>query len=651
MVYHVDVFSRFMDMSAMEKWWQKSIGPKVQTLMQTFRVNEAMRAFREAAQPGLYYSIPRPQIGGGPSSSSSGGPPSAAGTGLAGLDSEPLAKVMQPAEADARSLLGLPRIAGTADLDDGFEDDAGTASTTLPKPRVPHHDLVFFQLVSAHPDTLGRKDRIDRRTDEKGLTARDIAVSEHLALQYDSQNMTAEVSMVPVSHPVGARMDQVLILHDAVLTEVQVWQLMGAPCMQWTGKPGPDELEPSLAARCLEAFAQSGARHGTIGYVSPTTLSAEMLDAMRCLVKLGLADEVHGGFQLSSTGTSSVLFYHKVGNPTRLMDLNTEKPYLQRSSFALLHALETAGWDVIEHRKEDPLPPSCTFNDMTVTGRQAVVVAAARATLCRAYLACLASVSDQGETGRQFRKDLLALGISAINHLEPDSYYKALMDPTKTTAAALPMDDEVGVNSTPRQQGLKRQARFKLAQSQKWGCVSILGKKTRGNPALQCCCPVPDHNAGKQACNFTLAFQPSERSLVLHRFKAWIVKGLQCPTRFAHQKLKQIIKEAPLEDLPSLVDLEAQRPDETLGDSTGKATAGRKRKRCGDDSAAASSKEGRGGRAGRGGRGRRGSGARGSAATAGVAASSTSGTTGATASSSNSSSRSSMSDSHSSSSD
>ena len=582
---------------------RNKVGSKVQTAAQTFRTNEALRAFREAVQRGVCYSIPRQLPGDGPSDT----------------NIEPVAQAMKPSEADARELLRLVDVAEIAGLeDDGFEDDLGTSSTTRPPLQVPAGadaqqrpgaECFFFQLVSAHPSAVGRKDRVDQRSDAKALTARDIAVSEHMALQYDAENMTAEVNMAPVSHAVGSRLEQVLFLRDAALTEVKVWEALGAPCMEWAGTPGPHELEPALAARCLEAFVQSGARHGTSGFVDPSSLSAEMLDAMRCLAGLGLAEEVHAGFQLSSLGSTSVRLYHKIGNPKSLIDLGEGKPFSERSAFALLHVLEESGWTVTEHFREQPFPPACTFDATAVTGRHEVVVSAKRSTLSRAYLACLASINDHGDAGQQFRTDLLAIGMAAIKHLEADSYYKALLNPKGAHAAALLMDDDAGVGSAAghRRRHVGRGGTFKLEQSQKWGCVSILGKKTHGNPALQCCCPFPGHNIGKASCNFTLAFKTmEERSLVLHRFKAWVVQGVQCKSRFAHQNFKNAIKKAPVEDLPLLVDLEAQRPDEIPADDVADAVPGGKRKR-GGGGAAASSKRGRGGRAGlRGGRGSRG---------------------------------------------
>ena len=94
----------------------------MQTATQTFRTNEALRAFREAVKPGVYYSIPRQLPGDGPSDT----------------NIEPVAQAMKPSEADTSELLRLVDVAEIAGLeDDGFEDDLGTSSTTRPQLQVP----------------------------------------------------------------------------------------------------------------------------------------------------------------------------------------------------------------------------------------------------------------------------------------------------------------------------------------------------------------------------------------------------------------------------------------------------------------------------------------------------------------------------------
>jgi hypothetical protein len=53
-----------------------------------------------------------------------------------------------------------------------------------------------------------------------------------------------------------------------------------------------------------------------------------------------------------------------------------------------------------------------------------------------------------------------------------------------------------------------------------------------------------------------------EMGQVIHRFKHWIVEGMKAEVKShaAHMRVKSKIRSMDVKDLPSLVDLESQKP-------------------------------------------------------------------------------------------
>ena len=108
---------------------------------------------------------------------------------------------------------------------------------------------------------------------------------------------------------------------------------------------------------------------------------------------------------------------------------------------------------------------------------------------------------------------------------------------------------------------------FSNPKSLAWGCVTFVHKRTLLADSYECRCPRRSHwtrtRKGKTtACRKVMSWSSEEERLhALHVLKAWVVRGLNVTvkTRARHGKVfNEVIKE----ELPSLSDLEAQKPPE-----------------------------------------------------------------------------------------
>jgi hypothetical protein len=393
-----------------------------------------------------------------------------------------------------------------------------------------------------------------------GLKSADMAVSIHSVAQilHDRGELCVNVT----AERFGAGGEQVLVLQNPHLSKVIEWEAVGDHQYMW--KSLPPHISECVATEILELLVNGGARESSSCYWDGSSVSVAMSETAAHLQVAGLIGSIEADgskYQLSSLGAQHVSLTQQIGNPKRLMSMEEDKPLAFRSAYALLHHLTSHGWVAQEVDVKQEVAP-LLLTDIGKAEHQVFYIRQDRLTLARPYLACLAYASQPQSI---FTKDLVKAGFEALPHFASDKHYTLLLKRDFGQLNAMAMDDDAGVSGIqgPQTRGRHRSTQFRLAVSQRWGCVTIKGKKTRGTPALQCNCPRRSHQRGTRKCNWTMSYRSAaDMEGVIHRLKYWIVEGMKpgCRTYADHRCIQQTAKDMPLSELPVLSVLESQKP-------------------------------------------------------------------------------------------
>jgi hypothetical protein len=148
----------------------------------------------------------------------------------------------------------------------------------------------------------------------------------------------------------------------------------------------------------------------------------------------------------------------------------------RRSPFALMSYLETHCWTLLETDRTAPEPIAFKLTVGEPPPEQKkLYLTVGRVTLPHSYMICFGLI----DSSVAFRESLSKLGVSDIKHLQADTYYAAMvkLDASAIAAEDFCVDTGAGPQAIATSK-LSRLAKFRLPESQHWGCVTIKGKKT-----------------------------------------------------------------------------------------------------------------------------------------------------------------------------
>ena len=185
------------------------------------------------------------------------------------------------------------------------------------------------------------------------------------------------------------------------------------------------------------------------------------------------------------------------------------------------------------------------------------------------YLRCLAEINASST----FRGFLRENGVLSLKHGQPEKYYESLLSNNPDRILQVDFEPDVAV-SDPALRDARASARAAVAgrfrpESFRWGAVSFkYHKPGKGQlmGSLQCDCVRHSHrrknSKGKPIlCTWTCRYNSEEdRVLLVRRMKHWATQGFEVSTHSEHQKLRTMILDTPVAELPTDEALDAIKP-------------------------------------------------------------------------------------------
>ena len=182
------------------------------------------------------------------------------------------------------------------------------------------------------------------------------------------------------------------------------------------------------------------------------------------------------------------------------MLIDSEKPFAERSTYSLLHWLESNGW-VCETWSSPKAPEAIPVPSSGHVHGGKYFHKRGRATLDKWYLASLAMLSVPGHCSALRKK-----GVFFIDHFVPDWMHKALClyQWDVVDLASIGFEADVGLDRASARHG-RRESGYELSggrlflgekprrkhrhgnpETFNWGCVSFVQQGTDRNPRMEC---------------------------------------------------------------------------------------------------------------------------------------------------------------------
>ena len=265
-------------------------------------------------------------------------------------------------------------------------------------------------------------------------------------------------------------------------------------------------------------------------------------------------------------------FVRRLTKPQPLLLRDIGLPLAEQSSFTLLHTLFQDGWTLIIRNsgQRGDMPTIAVTPGPVSEGQKIIHKLQNNVSVPPKYLRCLAEINASST----FRGFLRENGVLSVKHGQPEKYYESLLSNNPDRILQVDFEPDVAV-SDPALRDARASARaavagrFRIPESFRWGAVSFkYHKPGKGQlmGSLQCDCVRHSHrrknSKGKPIlCTWTCRYNSEEeRVLLVRRMKHWATQGFEVSTHSEHQKLRTMILETPVAELPTDEALDAIEP-------------------------------------------------------------------------------------------
>jgi hypothetical protein len=554
-VYHVDLQSRFVDMSSIHK--RPDSGKLVEVDASNLKAKYALDLFRSRVETSTFLSFPKH------------GQVQMDGRLPEALSLTSLFETLIP-PSSSMPTDDMHEFAFEFDACDGSHEGSSSCAI-LHRPDCPPSDLespiIFVRTVHAQPTALN----VGRSDAKVKLTTRDIAVCKHDVMDVDRLKNEVTVSLEAArarSNLASMHEDTVFLLNDVDFSKTLVWtEASGGLHVQWVGLPHGMNLD--IATTVAKHIATACAfPNSVLAYTPHDNDDARLQSMCEVLQQLATADLVveglvsAGTWQFTSFGLANVKLGMALCKPQymlRTIITNVD----ELSVYELLVNVEAKGWQHEEwprrQRKPPPIPVPCPIDFVKTYYTRAEAI-----TVSRSYLIVLARLGDVA-----FCELMKAKQVSAVAHLGEEKYYKALLADHRANRSdkfEFDVEDDIGMYASSSLHGPRTKnmaASLLHAESFRWGCcVFTFRPPTRtAPPRYQVVCPRRSHvkhlttksgRASMTMCTKTLPFHTSaEKDLVVLRLKHWLSKCTNYHSKTAHQKFHALV-----DVLPSAVEID-----------------------------------------------------------------------------------------------